>query len=124
MMSFCDTYMSNLSGASMDSKRNELEKAIKYSVEKNIPSKLISSRLNHPWSNKLHRRLCRKKQKLHNTAKRSRIDTDWANYRAVKKKLRQYLTRARNEYVSGFQSDNIRHGGAGGLAPAPISSKK
>ena len=104
MISFCDFFMSNLTESSVDHKWN----ALKSTMERNIPTKSSSSRFHLPWFNRTHRRLCKKKQRLYNDAKRLGNETDWAKYRSVKKKLRQELKKARNVYVSGFLSDAIQ----------------
>ena len=108
MLSFCDYYMNHLKGTSVDNKWNKLEQAIKESMKANIPCKTTSSRFNLPWFNRSHRRLCRKKQKLYNNAKTSGNENDWAKYRSAKKKLRQEISKARNDYVSGFLTESIQ----------------
>jgi hypothetical protein len=108
LLSFCDYYKNNLQETSVDNKWNKLEQAIKVSMEANIPCKTTSSRFNLPWFNRSHRRLCRKKQKLYNKAKASGNEKIWAEYRSAKKKLRQEISKARNDYVSGFLTESIQ----------------
>ena len=76
MMSFCDFFMSNLTELSVNHKRNELEKALKSTMQRNIPIKTLSSRFNRPWFNRTHRRLCKKKQRLYSAAKMTQT---WPN---------------------------------------------
>ena len=71
-------------------------------MERNISIKISSSRCNLPWFNRAHRRLCRKKQRLYNAAKRSDKDKDSGPNVKQLKKMRQELTKARNEQVSGI----------------------
>ena len=76
MMSFCDFFMSNLTESSVNHKWNELEKALKSTMERNISIKTSSSRFNRPRFNRTQGRLCRKKQRLYNAAKMTQT---WPN---------------------------------------------
>jgi hypothetical protein len=90
----------------------------------NVPSKVTSwsSRFNLPWFNRSHRRMTRKKH-VHQSeetytrmrrrtpewgAKKSNKESDWARYNSLKKKLWQDLAVAKNDYVSGYLTDNIQ----------------
>ena len=81
---------------------NELEKALTLQERKIFPSETSSSRCNLPWFNRAHRRLCKKKQRLYNAAKRSDKDKDSGPSIEQLTKMRQELTKARNEQVSGI----------------------
>ena len=76
MMSFCDFFMSNLTESTVNHKWNELEKALKSTMERNISIKTSSSRFNRPRFNRTQGRLCRKKQRLYNAAKMTQT---WPN---------------------------------------------
>lgn len=76
MMSFCDFFMSNLTESSVNHKWNELEKALKSTMERNISIKTSSSRFNRLRFNRTQGRLCRKKQRLYNAAKMTQT---WPN---------------------------------------------
>ena len=76
MMSFCDFFMSNLTESSVNHNWNELEKALKSTMERNISIKTSSSRFNRPRFNRTQGRLCRKKQRLYNAAKMTQT---WPN---------------------------------------------
>lgn len=71
MTSFCDFYLDNLLSAPVEEKWTKFVDAIQNTMEKNVPHKITSSRLNLPWFNRSHRRLCRKKQRSYNKAKKS-----------------------------------------------------
>ena len=45
---------------------------------------------------------------MYNKAKKSDNNIDWTKYTSAKKKLRQELAKARNEYVSGFLTESIK----------------
>lgn len=79
-----------------------VRESIKTTMERNIPCSTTSFRFNLPWFNRAHRWLCKKKKRLYYRAKRSSNETDWVNYRSVKKKLKHELIKERNEYVTIF----------------------
>ena len=84
----------------IDEKWNFFEKEIKLIIDRNIPQKLTSTRLNLPWFTRVQRLLCRKKQRLFKKAKKSLLTQDWTTYKSFRKAVRKNLTEARNHYIS------------------------
>ena len=72
------------------------------SMEKNIPSKLVSKKKNsRPLINTVTRRALRKKQKLYRKAKRSGNDEGWAQFRKLRRTLERRIRKQHRDYVSG-----------------------
>ena len=72
------------------------------SMEKNIPSKLVSKKKNsRPWINTATRRALRNKQKLYRKAKRSGNDEGWAQFRKLRRTLERRIRKQHRDYVSG-----------------------
>lgn len=108
MTSFCDTYFDELFSAPVEEKWTKFVDAIQNTMEKNVPHKITSSRFNLPWFNRSHRRMCRKKQRLYNKAKKSNKPEDWSNFRSLRKKLHHEMSRARNQYTLEFLVESIK----------------
>ena len=49
-----------------------------------------------------HRRLCRKKKKLYNRAKKSKNPEDCSNFRDTRKALHKALSKSRDQYTTEF----------------------
>lgn len=105
MSTFCEFYQHNLLSASVDQKWDEFVTALTSSLEKHVPHKRTSSRHNLPWFTRVHRRLCKKKQKLYNKAKKTNQPEDWASFRKIRKTLHQELSKSRNQYTSEFLAE-------------------
>ena len=108
MTSFCDFYFDNLLSIPVEEKWTKFVDAIQNTMEKNVPHKITSSRFNLPWFNRSHRRLCRKKQRLYNKAKKTNKAEDWTNFKSLRKKLHQEMTRSRNQYTSEFLVQSVK----------------
>ena len=75
-----------------------------------IPSKLTSSRNNLPWMTSHIKRLCRKKRRLYNAAKKKKKDKFWDAYRKLQDKTGNALRTAHWDYVNGIISDGLEKG--------------
>ena len=107
MSNFCDFYLDNLLNASVERKWCRFAEAVKETMEKNVPHKITSSRFNLPWFNRSHRRMCRKKQKLYNKAKKSKKPEDWGKFKSIRRTLHKGLSKSRNQYTSEFLVQSI-----------------
>ena len=61
-----------------------------------------SPKHNVSWINQKIRRMCRKKQRLFNKAKRSSKSRDWSAYKSLKKDTSKDLRRAHWQYVNNI----------------------
>ena len=77
-------------------------------IEKHVPSKILrSSQHRLPWINQSIRRMCRKKQRLYNKAKRSHKNKDWQDYRSHKKATVQAIRRSHWRYVNSVLLEGL-----------------
>ena len=68
-------------------------------VERNIPSKFLSSKRNVPWFNSDIKKLIHKKQRLWKIAKSSGSPDKWSNYKKLNNEVKDKLRKAYYRYV-------------------------
>ena len=90
------------------SKIDMIEEAIKKTMDKHVPSKLTSSRYSLPWFGRDQWRLCRKKQRRYNKAKRTNNPKNWRDYSDVSRELKKNLRHARNNYINSNLSEAFK----------------
>ena len=61
------------------------------SVNKHVPSKVLSTRFHLPWLTVTVKRLIRKKQRVYNRARRYQRECDWKEYKILRYKIRNQL---------------------------------
>ena len=76
----------------------------------NVPQKWASSRRNVPWLTPAIRRLCKKKQRLYNKAKKNRSPWDWDMFKSCQRNCVAALRTARWNYINNILSDTIETG--------------
>ena len=101
-LSFANYYLTNLLHADLDMKFDTFVTTMSDTLERNVPHKFTSCRTNLPWFNRDHRRMCRKKQRLYNKAKRSGKFEDWSTFKSIRRSLNKELSKSRNQYMSEF----------------------
>ena len=79
------------------------------SLNKWVPSKYTSVRFHQPWINTFLKRLCRRKQRYYNAARRSRSQSNWLRFKQFKKYAQQECKKAYNNYLSSIVSDANGH---------------
>ena len=72
---------------------------IKDTMEKNIPSKTITPHKKPPWFNPSISRICRKKKRAFDRAKKSNSTEDWETFRSLRKELNRQSRRYYRKYV-------------------------
>ena len=92
----------DISSNDVESMWETFKTTLSNSMEKNIPSKLVSKKKNsRPWINTATRRSAlRKKRKLYRKAKRSSNDEDWAQFRKFSRTLERRIRKQHRDYVS------------------------
>ena len=90
----------------------ELNSHVQHMMDKHIPTKLTRSSREVPWITQATRRMCRKKQRLYNKAKKARKDKNhlWAKYNAHKKATARALKKARWSYINGILQTSLNEG--------------
>jgi len=74
-------------------------------VEKNVPSKMSTSRFNQPWITRNIKRMSRRKKRAHRKAKHSDCDTDKARYKDLQKETQHACKKAYNSYVKDIVTE-------------------
>ena len=97
---FQEEFLATLADSTVQASWDKFENKIKEVMEKYIPFKMSSNRRNLPWFERKHRRLCRKKQRLYNKARRSGDETHWNEYKEFSKTVRRELNRAKRDFIS------------------------
>ena len=78
-------------------------------IKKYVPTRAMRSpKHNVPWINQKIRRMCRKKQRLFNKAKRSSKSRDWSAYKSLKKDTSKALRRAHWQYVNNILLEGLQ----------------
>ena len=80
--------------------------------DKHVPTKLSSSGKNVPWWTPTIRRMCRKKQRLYNRAKKAKKNKDryWGQYRAHQTSTSKALRKAKWDYINGILQESLKEG--------------
>ena len=99
---FCDDFLQRHVDRSVEENYSPLKQHLTDIIKKYIPSRTSSSRFNLPWMNTTLRRMCRKKQRLYNTAKQSQAPNRWAKFKSHKRDTLKELRRARWLYINNI----------------------
>ena len=82
---FVTNFLDNFPSCDVNDNYVKLKNHIDQVIEAHIPSKRLTTRFNVPWITTNIKRMCRKKQRLYNRAKRTRKSRHWEKFRAHKK---------------------------------------
>ena len=72
-------------------------------LEDNVPTKMSSSKVYHPWITTETKRLIRNKQILYQKAMSRNSDQAWHKFRAVKKLAQKQCRQAHENYVADLR---------------------
>ena len=78
-------------------------------VNKHVPQKVQSNRRNVPWLTRALRRMCRKKQRLYNKARKRKRNSDkaWSEFRSFQRQTTSALRKARTDYINNILVDSL-----------------
>ena len=76
-------------------------------INKYVPHFFTSSIHNLPWFTKNVKKLCKRKQRLYNKAKKTRNQDDWQEFCDIRKNVHQQLSSARVSHISQFLTTSI-----------------
>ena len=79
---------------------NSFKSKVQSLINSHIPIKMTSSRTNMPWFNNTLKRMCKKKQRLFNKAKRSGSNKCWQQYRTFKRDTLKAIRRQRWKHIN------------------------
>ena len=97
---FKDSYLSQHESRSVDENYNIINDHITNIMETHVPSKQSRSANKTPWLTTSVKRVCRKKQRLFNRARRTHKPSHWERYKAHKRDTLRAVRRARWSYVN------------------------
>ena len=92
---------------SVDENWTYFKTALFSTLNKHIPQKLVCRRWNIPWMTAVIRKQIRKKQRLYNKAKKSGKDSDWKDFRDLRKHIKGILEKAHSSYVENILDVNL-----------------
>ena len=84
---------------------NFVEKIIK----DHVPTKFSTNRNRVPWMSATIRRLCRKKQRAYNKARKSKSPSAWKSFRSIQKQVIKNLKSARENYINNILADSLKN---------------
>ena len=99
---FRDSYLETHANRTIDENYSMINDHINHLMGTHVPSKLSRSSKHCPWLTNSVKRMCRKKQRLFNLARRTHKRHHWEKYKSHKRSTLKALRRARWSYI-----DNI-----------------
>ncbi len=106
---FRDTFLSEYSDRSVEENYSVFKSFISAICDDYIPNKLSSSRISLPWITQGLKRMCRKKQRLFNAAKKSGTTKAWQRYKDHKKATLKALREARWTYINDILQTGLEN---------------
>ncbi len=94
----------------VDENWNSFQSILLKSMEKNIPSKMSSTRFNVPYMNGDIRQLTRKKQRVYNKSNcgnRTKRAKYWAKFEQLRKQVQKTLRQARVDYLNNIIGSSL-----------------
>ena len=79
-------------------------------MNSNIPHRNSSSQHNMPWFTNALKRMCKKKQRLYNKAKKSKSGKYWQQYKSLKKDTLKAIRKRRWQYINDILQVGLEQG--------------
>ena len=108
-VSFATDFLTKCENRSPEENWNDFKNHMK-AAQNAIPSKLSSERTNLPWLTTEVKRLCRKKRKQYNKAKKSKDPSQWAKFKHLQNQTRNTLRKAHWNYVNAILQEGLDAG--------------
>ena len=111
MINDCKTFKSKFF-ETFDSTSNVLEiwdfikSEIQKIIQKNVPSKITSSKQHQPWINTKTKQLLRKKERWYSKAKKLNNVTTWKTYKKIKSQCQNACRQTHNQYLDSIFADD------------------
>lgn len=109
MREFKDIFLVEAGNRSPEQNFELLKDKIEKTLNKYVPSKMVSSRYRPPWLNTEIKRACRKKQRLYNKARRSNKTCDWTKYKDHKREVTRIIRGARSKYINDILEEGLQN---------------
>ena len=107
---FRDDFISSCHLRSVEENYSKCKSEVELLMSKYIPTKMTSTRFNMPWFNNTIKRMCKKKQKLFNKAKRTKLNRHWQQYHAFKKDVLKSIRKQRWKYIDDILQVSLEQG--------------
>ena len=104
---FREQYFNTTPTQSVDQKSESLTQFLSTLVSKHVPQKVSSSRRNIPWMTRPLHRMCRKKQRLYNKAKKKHSPHSWKEFRSYQRRTTAALRAARTDYINDILAKSL-----------------
>ncbi len=104
---FKETYLKESVNNTVNECWESIKKYLQSVLEQHIPSKMTSSRYNLPYMTNELRRMCNKKQRLWNRAKKTDKKVHWDKYAEHEKSTTKAIRQAKWNYVNNILSDSL-----------------
>ena len=95
-----DKFLEQCHSRSVEDNYADFKAQVNSLLDKYVPTKKASTRLNKPWLTGSLRRMCKKKRRLYVRARKSHRKSHWEHYKAFKKDTLKALRRQRWSYIN------------------------
>ena len=99
MQFFCDDFMSQLEGKSVEQLWCDFKEALNGGINKFIPSRLVGRKRHLPWITQAIKREIRKRDHLFQKFKRSKDPKDRSAFLKSRHSVKQKIKAAHNKYL-------------------------
>ena len=97
---FSNNFLDKFNSRTVEQNYQAFSNHIKKVIIEHVPSKMTSSRTNLPWFTNSLKRMCKKKQKLYNKAKKDNNNGNWLIYKSFKSDTLKSIRKARWDYIN------------------------
>ena len=97
-------FMQQCLSRSVETNYNDFKSFVDSVMDACIPTKMTSSRDNMPWFNNTLKRMCKKKQRLFNKAKKIKRAQHWEQYKSFKRDTLKAIRKRRWSYINDVRA--------------------
>ena len=102
-----DEYSRDFDNRTVDKNWDSFKTILSNLSDKYIPSRMTSTKQHLPWLNSTTKRMCRRKQRLYNLARRTKKTKHWERFKEAKKNTCNALRRAHLNYINDIFEEGI-----------------
>ena len=104
---FANSFLNEMQDRTVEDNWMLFKRHMNKMMEEHMPAKLTSTRNNPPWLTNSLKRMCRKKQRRYNKAKRTLKEDDWRKFYRFKKETLRAIRKAHWDHVNSILVDSI-----------------
>ena len=97
---FSNNFLDKFNSRTVEQNYQAFSNHIKKVIIEHVPSKMTSSMTNLPWFTNSLKRMCKKKQRLYNKAKKDNNHGNWLIYKSFKSDTLKAIRKARWDYIN------------------------